>query len=120
MVDVGLEPFLWNVHIRDVAIHRRLGVYVCYLVARPQLERMGAADGLSVGSCISCVDESVPLWIDSVGRTVRTRRKITLGHDRGYAAQHCACPDVDYPDKPCRNPTASVARPLFPLMLRQG
>lgn len=47
VVDIGLEPFLRDVQIRDIAIHRRLSVYIRYLVAGPQLERMGTTDSLS-------------------------------------------------------------------------
>jgi hypothetical protein len=49
MVDIGLEPFLGNVQVRNIAKDRRLGIYIRHLVARPQLERMDAADRLSDG-----------------------------------------------------------------------
>ena len=49
MVNIGLEPFLGNLQVRNIAKDRRLRIYIRHLVARPQLERMDAADSLSDG-----------------------------------------------------------------------
>lgn len=44
VINVGLEPLLRYVDVRNVAVHRRLCVDVSYLVAGPQLERLRATD----------------------------------------------------------------------------
>ena len=44
VINVGLEPLLRYVDVRDIAIHRRLCVDISYLVAGPQLERLRATD----------------------------------------------------------------------------
>lgn len=57
MVDVGLEPFLRNVQIRNIAKGSRLGIYIRHFVSRAQLEGMGTADSLSDGPRISWNEE---------------------------------------------------------------
>ena len=48
MINVGLEPLLRHLDVRDVAVHRRLCVDVSHLVLGAQLERLRATDA-SVG-----------------------------------------------------------------------
>ena len=66
MVDVGLEPFLRDVQIRNIAKDRRLGIYIRHLVARAQLEGMGTADSLSDGRVHHGTRKSIPLIVDQV------------------------------------------------------